>query len=190
MGALSAALLYLCELRLAGRCTWPVAVGKSALYLAGLVIIGILVGAVQALPMHELGNHSVRADASGWEFATAYSLPLTHLIRFVIPDFFGANDATYHGAWNHQELHPYMGLLPLLLALWALFRIRNRNTLIMGLILGLAVRLALGGSTPLYRLLYRLPFFGTFRAPARWVLAAGLAIAVLSALGLDRDRSR
>jgi hypothetical protein len=186
MGALSAAVLYLFELRLAGTCTWPRAVGSSALYLGGLGFIGIALGAVQALPMYELARHSVRADISGWEFATSYSLPLTHLIRFVVPNFFGANDATYHGAWNHQELHPYVGLLPLLLALWALFRVRNRNTLIIGLILGISVLLALGGSTPIYRLLYRLPFFGTFRAPARWVLAAGLAIAVLSALGLDR----
>ena len=186
MGALSATLLFLFELRLTSRCAWPAAVGKSALYLAGLAVLGIAVGAVQALPMHGLGSHSVRADVSGWEFATAYSLPLTHLIRFVIPDFFGANDATYHGLWNHQELHPYVGLLPLLLALWALFRIRNRNTLIMGLMLGIAVLLALGGSTPLYRILYHLPFFETFRAPARWLLAAGLAIAVLGALGLDR----
>ncbi len=186
MGVITATLMLGAELWLVHRTSPQRLVGKCAAFLLICCIIGLGIGAVQAWPMMELSDHSVRDTAGGYEFCTAYSLPLAHLTRFVIPNLFGANDATYHGLWNHQELHPYVGLVPLMLVVWLLMRARNHTVKALVLVCCTALLLALGGSTPLYRILCHVPYFGTFRCPARWLFVTSLLLGVLAAMALGR----
>lgn len=184
IGILSAGIVYLLEHTTRRTAGWT----RSALGAFGVVLAGGIGGAVlaavQVFPMYELARHSVRAGKLSYEFVTSLSLPWTHLARFAVPNLFGG-PSTYASYGNYHELHGYLGILPLILAIWAIVRVRSRGVKIMVILGSLSLVLALGGNTPLYRVLYHLPFFGNFRVPARWLLCVCLAMSVIAALGAD-----
>jgi hypothetical protein len=88
------------------------------------------------------------------------------------------------------EFWPYFGLAPLFLAISAPWLRRDRRTLVTFALGVAATLLALGGATPLYRILYVLPLFGLFRVPARYLLILTLAGAILAATAVDELAKR
>ncbi len=151
--------------------------------LTAIAVIGLGIGAVQSLPALELLGLSDRAEGLNWTRATEYSLPPYNLILLLFPHFFreGGVDWTL---WSRWETTVYLGVLPLLLALVAIFFVRRRDvTLLAGLAL-LGLLLAFGRYTPLYGLLYALPGFHSMRAPGRFALHFHFGLAVLAGYGI------
>lgn len=112
-------------------------------------------------------------------------IPWQQLIQFIAPDFFG-NPTTlnYWGVWNYGELVGYVGITPLILALFAMFYRRDKRTLFFGtfLILSLIFSLpTLLGKTPY---LLKIPFLDTAQ-PTRLLFIITFSLSVLSALGFD-----
>lgn len=144
---------------------------------------GIALSAVQLLPLLEFGTVSTRAAEATFEFATDYSMPPTHLITLLIPEYFG--EPTRAGYWsvpNFEELTYYVGMLPLLGLALALRR-PTRNTWFYIPLAILGLLLALGRYGFVYWLLYDLlPPFRFARAPGR---AASLFVFASSALLAD-----
>jgi len=64
--------------------------------LAGLM--GLALSAVQLLPLIEFSTASTRATDPSFEFATGYSMPPTHLITLIIPEYFG--EPIHAGYWS------------------------------------------------------------------------------------------
>ncbi len=148
--------------------------------------IGVLAAAAQLLPLLELTQFSVRSGATiSYEHAVEYALPVENLQTLIFPFRFG-DLKTYRGAYNFAELALYIGVLPLALAILALFQKPNRYTIFFFLVVTLGLMLALGDATPLFGLLHRLPIYSGFRAPARFVLLVDFAIAILAGFGLSR----
>ena len=174
----------------------------AALAAAGFVLaagLGAGLAGVQLLPTWELAQLAHRSAKDSLEKATYYTLPWQHLVTFVSPFFFGdPGRNTYSFFAGGQavlfwENCGYVGLLPLVLALYAtgaLWRRDRRVALLAGAAV-VSLLLAMGKQTPLFPFLWRhLPGMGEFRIPARFLLVTDLALAALAGYGFDLARSR
>jgi hypothetical protein len=137
-------------------------------------VTGILLGAIQLLPLLEMIPYSNRAlsltEATFLSLSPAQTLAS---IFFPVP------------ALGH-EWTIYPGLLTLGLAASAWFARRERPVMIFAILVAAGVILALGDYTPLYRLFYRLlPGLGWLRTPGRLWFFVTLGLAVLAAYGLE-----
>ena len=165
----------------------PTAVWTAA--VAGTFALGAGMAAVQLLPTWELVQLSGRSEGLTYEQFARMSLPPERLVCLLLPDFFG-NSAT-GSYWGREagffiQLCPYIGVLPLLLAVLALRGNRNRHAPFFAALAAAALLLSLGRYTVLYEVLYELPGLSFFRIPTRFLLWWAFAAAVLSGLGLER----
>ncbi len=148
------------------------------------VVLGFTLAAVQLLPTAELVTLSTRM-ATTQGFFSSYALFPAQLAQFISP-FAVLNVPTE----PNMEYWGYIGTIPLILALLAPVlrpHWRTWGLLLFGLV---ALSFTLGETNPLYRLLYLVPLFNRFRAPARYLLLFSFAAALLAAIGLDELRSR
>jgi hypothetical protein len=170
--------------------SWRAPVGTWR-YLASASIIlalGLGLAAIQLVPTLEMVLVSTRAHLNFATYARA-SLPLRQLPELIFPYAYGGAfsptiSTPYFGHRNQTELTGYMGLLPLVLAGIGATKGTNRRlrrfwslTAVAGLLL------ALGSEVPLAALLFRVPGYNLFRAPARHLLELSLAVSVLGGLG-------
>jgi hypothetical protein len=161
---------------------------------AVLVLLAAALAAVQLLPTAELLLQSQRAAGADYEFAMTYSFWQWRFIGLLAPGFFGSPAAgDYWGYANFWEDAIYIGLLPVLLALRALFQRRQPGdsklplTKYLLLVTILSFLLALGRNTPVFPFLYRhIPTFNLFQAPTRFSIWAVFSLALLAALGAER----
>jgi hypothetical protein len=177
---------------------------SSALLIVLAVALALGLAAVQLLPTAEYLSQSPRSAAVEFDYALNYSFWPWHLLTFLAPGLFGSPaSGDYWGFANYWEDAVYIGLLPLLLAVGALFASLRRQspdvvpapglrpglTWFLGAIFCLSLLLALGSFTPVYPWLYRhVPTFSMFQAPARWMLWAVFALSLLAGIGAERWR--
>ena len=150
------------------------------------VALGMLMGAIQYLPVIEYVPFSPRAGGRNYAYATTYSLPLEETINFYLPQFSGILDRYWgrNGIHLHSE---YLGAAALLLAGAGLASARRgfRSFWIGTLVVSLLW--ALGGSTPFYHLVYAIvPGSKFFRAPSTMLFVVAFSVSVLAALGMER----
>jgi len=112
-------------------------------------------------------------------------IPWQHVIQFVAPDFFG-NPTTlnYWGVWNYGELVGYVGITPLILALFAMFYRRDKKTLFFGTLLFLSLIFSFPTFLAKVPYLLKIPFLNTAQ-PTRLLFIATFSLVVLAALGFD-----
>ena len=148
--------------------------------MAMMMVVGFLLAGVQLVPLAEFSTVSSRAAEPSFAFATAYSLPPSHIITWLLPEFFG--EPTRAGYWSvpaFDELTYYVGLLPLLGLALALRKPSKLSWFYLALLV-LGFLLALGSYGFLYGIFYDLlPPFRLARAPGR---AAFLLVFALPAL--------
>lgn len=148
--------------------------------MAMMTVVGFLLAGVQLVPLAEFSTVSSRAAEPSFAFATAYSLPPSHIITWLLPEFFG--EPTRAGYWSvpaFDELTYYVGLLPLLGLALALRKPSKLSWFYLALLV-LGFLLALGSYGFLYGIFYDLlPPFRLARAPGR---AAFLLVFALPAL--------
>lgn len=149
----------------------------------GLIVASIT--AIQWIPTFQFIQHSARdVDGGSWEKA-GWFIPWQHLMQFIAPDFFG-NPTTnnYWGQWNYGEFIGYIGILPLLLVLYALFFRKDKKTYAFGAVFIGCLLLAL--PTPIAKLPYQwnIPFLATSQ-PTRLLSLICFCLSILAALGLD-----
>ena len=141
---------------------------------------------IQWWPTWEFIRLSARGiDQTDWQIS-GWFIPWQNLVQFLAPDFFG-NPSTlnYWGVWNYGEFIGYIGVVPLLLALLAVFSKRNKITNYYLLITILALSFAL--PTPWAKLPYwfKLPLISTSQ-PTRLLFIVDFCLAVLAAFGLEK----
>ena len=160
------------DIKLLIRCALPV-------FCAVLILLPIITVQLQFI---SLSARSVDLDwhNEGW------FLPVQHLVQFVVPDYFG-NPTTqnYWGVWNYGEFVGYIGILPFVFALFAVFFRRDKKTYFFATIVGIAILLML--PTIFGKLPFKLgiPFLSTTQ-PTRLMILVDFSLAVLAALGVDR----
>jgi hypothetical protein len=165
---------------------------SRARYLWSLlfVVAGVLLAAVQILPTFELLRNSLRAESS-YDFFTSFSLPPRMLETFLAPYVAGGGDgrlfrAPYVGPPYYGEMAGYVGALGLMLAGCAVVFRRDARTKFWTAVALVCLLLALGRYAPFgfYKLIYYVPVLNLFRVPARHLMEAEFALAVLAGRGL------
>jgi hypothetical protein len=160
--------------------------------VAGGVLLGLLLAAVQLVPEAELATRAARTAAFPFSEVAGESLWPSALVQLVFPYFFRAPGHLQWGLWTHWEAYLYVGLAPLLLALVALSQPRRRGVAVWAVIGAFGLLTALGQSSPvpLFQILWSTPGLGWLRAPGRFSLLPALALAMLAAHGLAHLEAR
>lgn len=131
-------------------------------------------------------------DQSLWN-QHGWFIPWQNLIQFVAPDFFG-NPATlnYWGVWNYAEFIGYIGILPLIIAVFAMFFRRDKKTLFFGTMFFLSLIFSLPTFFAKLPFILNIPFLSSAQ-PTRLLFVTDFSLAVLAAFGLDylnKDRKK
>jgi len=168
-------------------------VGSALLFAIGLA-------AVQLFPTAEYLLESQRSAAVDYDFAMNYSFWPWRLLSFIAPGLYGSPvSGDYWGFANYWEDAIYIGLIPFIMAVYAVItrgkRTRNNRfispnfiTFLVALIVIVFV-LALGRNTPVYPWLYaNVPTFDMFQAPTRISILAVFSLAILAAIGVESWR--
>lgn len=156
--------------------------------IIGLFTLGIAM--VEILPLFVYIKNSARGMGALSGGSTLSSSGPANLLQLLYP-FIHGTPATYRGpGMYYWETLISLGVLPLLLAsLGLVAAFRSRRNFLGLAIIGLgSVLFAMGGNTPFYTVLEKLPGVGMFRYPSRALFLFALVGAVLAGLGLDTLR--
>lgn len=159
---------------------------KLLLFFSMSVIIGMLIAAVQLLPIFEFSKLSQRgSEGISYVFASDFSLHPFQIISFIFPYFFGSPiNGSYWGKGNFWELNGYIGALPLLFALLAIIFKKNRYVFIFFIIGIFAVLHAIGKYGFVFPFFYyHIPGFDNFRVPARFLFIYAFSFSILAGIG-------
>jgi len=172
--------VVLCALRSSRRIASVASV--LAVYLAGAAL-----AAVQILSGVAAASDSIRARLP-FEIARTFAFPPENLATTVLPGIFGDMiDLPYWGRWTLSETSLFIGVAPLVLTLYGAAsgsRDIRRFSVPMAAV---ALVLAFGAYTPLFRVLYDyVPFFASFRGTTKFTFLAAMFVALLAAIGFDR----
>lgn len=143
--------------------------------------LGIAMAAPQLLPSIEFYRLAPRSEI----FLKGEIIPWKYLITLIAPDFFG-NPVTRNDWFGHYaEWAGFIGIIPLLLAFYVIFRKRNRDIWFFTLLGVFSLSLAL--PTPLLDLLIKLkiPVLST-SAASRIISLFSFSAAILSGFGFDQ----
>ncbi len=152
----------------------------QVIFCGAALAFGAALASVQWAPTYQLTRLSQRGQGLDLEFFTSFSLSPAHYITMLWP-FIQGNPYPL----TSVETIGYVGVLPLVLAILAPARRRDRVVGLWGVVAIGGILLSLGRWNPLYHWLMYVPVFNMFRAPARYLLWVDLAIAILAAANLD-----
>jgi len=137
------------------------------------------ISAIQLFPILQSSAGYFRQSIDyAWKVQGSY--PLLNLVSFLIPKWFVLS------ASDLSDQLSYIGILPLILGLWAIFHSQEKKTTFLGLTALFSLLLAFGQSTPFYKILYDvLPGLDLFRIPSRFNCLVTFALAILSGYGCN-----
>ncbi|MFH1832970.1 MAG: YfhO family protein [Candidatus Levyibacteriota bacterium] len=157
---------------------------KAVLLFAICFLLFAILTSIQWAPTLQLIGFSSRSIDQSWH-DPGWFIPWQNLVQFLIPDFFG-NPATlnYWGVWNYGEFIGYVGLLPLMMAIFALFFRRDKKTLFFGFLFFLSLIFSLPTIFAKAPFFLKIPFISTSQ-PTRLLFITDFCLAVLSAVGFE-----
>lgn len=161
---------------------------KYNLFLLILIIIlSLCLSAVQLIPSSEAFFNSPRGSATIWYLFERYLVPAGHLINAFFPDIQG-NPGTYtfFGEGFYHETILYIGLIPLMFAIFSMFTVFKQSKVRFFIALAL-VSAILTIRSPFTYWFFKLPIplVATF-VPSRIFYITSFALATLSAFGVNR----
>ena len=196
---LGAFLLFHLYKKIRGGTTPKQAAVPVAIFLLA-VALGAGLSSIQLLPTSRLSRESVRPEMEFDKTAQGSFRPY-RFITLLAPNFFSMPNAFREkapvywgisekdidpGAHYYWETALYLGVLPLLLAGFALAFSRSPPVAFLGIIAFGSFLIAMGDAAPFFRLAYSfLPGFRMFRNPARIGVIFTLAMSLLAAFGAD-----
>jgi hypothetical protein len=147
-----------------------------------------------------------------WDYVTQWSFPPEEMIAFVAPGYTGWRsgepegpywgrmgrsagwEQTKQGFQNFKLENTYLGVIPVVFALFALFSCRRSKhraeILFWGGATVVALLLSFGKFFPLYALFYKLPVVNNIRNPNKFLQVFQVCMAILTAYGVDALFSR
>ncbi|MEK9143670.1 MAG: YfhO family protein [Patescibacteria group bacterium] len=155
---------------------------RASIELGLAVVFGLMLAAVQILPSLDAYSQSVRSEL----FTQGGGIAWQYLITLFAPDFYG-NPVTRNDWFGfYAEWASYIGVVPLLLSVYAVVR-RTKH---IGFFLGLALMsFFVATPTPIntFVIWLKIPGISTSYA-ARIIVLTSFSLAVIAAYGLDRLR--
>lgn len=164
---------------------------RTAIVRLGLaaiaVVVGLMISALQYMPLFAYQPWSPRAAPHDWFTATSFSYPIEEVLNWYWPHFTGVLD----DYWGRNGIHlhsDYFGVVVLMVA-GAAFgatprRIFRRFWLWTGAI---SLLWAFGGNTPFYHIpMAIVPKTAYLRAPSTIIFLTAFSVAMLVAIGMER----
>ena len=171
--------------------SWKTKLRHIGLAMVVVPGIGCILGCLPLFSVAEALPYLTRERLT-YEMFTADSFLPGQLFTFLIPNLFGGIDMhvpayLYGSKTTVTGLDPYVGLLPLALAMTGIIAWRKvGRDLWFWVAAGTAsLWISFGANTPIYRLLFYVPVYNLFRAPGRHLFETDLALSVIAAVGLD-----
>jgi hypothetical protein len=165
------------------------------LWIALISACGMIVGAAQLLPAIDHVHDSARSRVFDFELVTAWSMPWAKFAEVIYPNILGHlslkqvmwywGGGLYPGMGSPFLFSIYVGLLTIALAIGGAF-LRPRGGRFVLLLVAVSAILAIGGHTPLYRLLYDAGIATSIRYPEKFILIAVFAVILFAAQMFDR----
>jgi len=160
---------------------------RSAAAAGVLAITGLAAGAVQLLPSAEYSTRAIRF-ISGTSLPAAQKIPIAYLVDSIFPRTLLSYLIPYNfqGKLGPGEvLSPYLGVLPLLLAIIGFWKCRDQVWVRYAAGLAfIAFLFSLGAPSLLYGLIYALvPLLWMAREASRFLYMAHFGLVVLAAYG-------
>lgn len=155
--------------------------------LAVMITLGLGVSAIQFVPAMEFAGLSVRPPDS-FEYAAFLSMPPRNLANLVFPrgKVDGPDLTEEEKLIPIAEYNGYIGILPLGLGLAGMTLMRRRQIPALAIVGALALLLALGDSTPAFRLFYHLiPGVSSFRMHCREILVFSFSLICAGAVAAE-----
>ncbi len=152
---------------------------RAVIELGVAVILGLMLSSPQILPSLEAYSQSVRSEL----FTQGGGIAWQYLVTLFAPDFYG-NPVTRNDWFGYYaEWASYIGVVPLLLAVYAIVR-RTKH---IGFFLGLAIiSFFIATPSPInaFVIWLKIPGISTSYA-ARIIILASFSLAAIAAYGLD-----
>lgn len=151
------------------------------------LLLGIALCGMQLVPALQYMGEANRAAGLSLEAATEFSFAPHRLIALFCPDFYGTMiRGTHYDSFVYWSC-AYAGLMVPLLAIILLARSPKRFSAAvpLAIIACSGLLFAWGRGNPFYAMIYQLPGFGYFRAPAKYLPYYLAPICVLAALGVE-----
>lgn len=161
------------------RMRWGL-LGRKGINALGFVLTGVLISLPQLWLTLDAYTQSVRSSS----FVKGEIIPWSYLVTMIAPDFYG-NPVTRNDWFGHYaEWATYVGVVPWILAMVAIFFRRTKETVVFMLIAlgGLLLALPTPFSDVLFML--RIPVLST-SAASRIVILVSFSLSVLAAFGFD-----
>lgn len=163
------------------------------IWFAAAVVLAAGISAVQLIPTYELVTLSQRSGGVTFEYASNYAYDPANIATFFSPYANGdIGNATYHLKSIFWEDYGYVGLVTMLLAIYAAFALWKRSHVKFFVATTVvAYFLVLGPNTPVYEVAFNIiPGMKFFRFPTRFLLVVDASLAILGALGATHLLSR
>src|SRR3990167_1263359 len=162
-----------------------------AFTLVGAILVGFLIAAIQLIPSWEFTKISTRAGGISREEIKLFPYPIKHLVTFIWPYLLGdpriGTYPQFSKDWGiFWENTGYLGILPLIFALFAVFGGVRKNKMVQffALLSLLLLLLMLGKNSPTF-FLFQIPPLSLFRVPARWIMFLTFALSILAGFGFE-----
>lgn len=168
--------------------------GAAAWNLGGLVlavVVSISISAAQLFPALETTPLSNRASGVDFGEAAETSYPPLEFAEYLLPGFMGdsaGGPVPYWGNWGSERIvSDYMGLLPIILFVYALAARARRDCWFWLAAIVVAALMAAGSHTPVFRVAFHwLPGLNRFRSPATIMVFIAWPVALAAGWGLER----
>src|SRR5258708_1462881 len=158
---------------------------KSLIYFSVCFLLFAIFTSIQWIPtLHFIGESARSIDQMNWQ-KDGWFIPWQNIIQFLVPDFFG-NPATlnYWGVWNYAEFVGYIGILPLVMAMFALFFKKDKTIFFFGTVFFVSLVLSYPTFVAKIPYILNIPLISTAQ-PTRLIFLTDFSLAVLSAFGLN-----
>jgi hypothetical protein len=164
----------------------------SIIPLLAIVLIGFVIGLPQILPALEFKNLTIRGDLLDYSLAAQLTVVPGDIIHFLFPDY------SYfpYLAPGRKPLH--IGVLWFLLSIvgiytifknkLSLIKIRQRKEMMAFFLLFIFALISSIKWSPTFYIMTKLPIYGLFRGPARWMFFGAFFLSILGAYGFDSLR--
>ncbi len=168
----------------------------SVIGIAAAALLGAGVSSLQLAATAELLGQSQRSDGADYWFALNYSYSPARSLALISPNIFGTPaDGSFFTEGSYFEDAAYIGLIPLISAVCALFAWIRRRTdrpehwryvPFALIVVAIGFLLALGRYSPVFPFLYEhVPTFDLFQAPVRWHLWTVFGLSLAAGIGVE-----
>lgn len=146
--------------------------------------MGFLLAAVQIIPMLELAINSTRYQGLSFETATKWSYHPLEFLQLLMPFLFGSivpQTRWFGQLWLDTF---YMGIFPLLFAVFFIFYGRERLRYFLMALLFCALFLSIGHHNPLFKFIYQwIPGLNMLQYPVKFLFPGAFCLSIMAGMG-------